>query len=249
MGELTYKRNPGFGPGLGAVLFALAGAALLSLSLYYGIRIFSDVKRMSVGAPASVEERVLSDALAAASQSPESPEAQWRLSIALSNIGDFRSAAESAEKAIKLDPKLTEPYYALGLAYKGLGDLERAEKAFAKASETPGSHNEVYREAFFDLGLVRTELDDHEGAVKAFEAALANGPEATYVVVALAGAYENAGNMTRAIEEYLAVLGYDPTNQESVEALKRLGVSDKKIEAAKNPIAHQAPAEVEQPQQ
>lgn len=248
MGELTYKRNPKFGPGIGAVTFVLVGAVLLGLSAYYGVRIFTDVKRMSVGAPASVEERILSDAMAAAKQNPQSPEAQWRLSLALSTIGDFSAATESAEKAIKLDPKLTEPYYALGIAYKGTGDLARAEKALTKASETPGSHNEVYREVFFDLGLVRTELGDHKGAVKALEAALANGPEATYVVIALAGAYEDAGNTQRAIEEYLAVLGYDPTNQESEEALKRLGVSDKKIEAAKNPIAHQAPTD-EQPQQ
>jgi hypothetical protein len=66
-------------------------------------------------------------------------------------------------------------------------------------------------------------------------------------VIALAEAYEKSGNTTRAIEEYLAVLGYDPTNDAVEESLRRLGVDSERIEAARNPLAHQTEETTTQP--
>lgn len=214
--------------------------ALLAVSGVASYRIITGLVTAREGAaPQSMEERVVRDAYEAVRQDPANATARWRLSVALSTIGDHRKALESAEEAVRLNPQMVEPYYALGLAYKGLQDFERAEKALAKAASLPGSIGEIYREIYYDLGEVRTQQGDVEGAVTAFEAALANGPEATYVVIALAEAYQAAGNLERAREEYLAALSYDPVNEMVEQRLLDLGVSEEDIEAARNPVAHQ----------
>lgn len=246
MSAISYTRPPRFGVGWKRLAYASILVVLLVVSGWSVVRIVSGLEAVvSGGAPMSMEERIVRDAYEAVRQDPNNPTAHWRLSVALSTIGDHRRALDSAEAAVKIDAQMVEPFYALGLAYKGLGDLERAEKALAKAGSMPGTVGEVYREIFYDLGEVRLALNDAEGAVKAFESALANGPEATYVVVALADAYMEVGNTERAREEYLAALGYDPTNEMLAEKLRGLGVSDADIESARDPIAHRPIEETE----
>lgn len=239
MSALTYTKRPRLGPGWTRLAFAVAALTLVAASIWFGARIIGTLGQAPGKAPETIEERLVRDAYEAVKQSPKSALAHWQLSLALSTIGDYQRALTEAENSVRLDPKAVEPYYVLGVAYRGLKDTARAEKAFAKAAATPGAFGDVYREVFFDLGQVRMELKDYKGAVKAFTDALDNGPEATYVALALADAAHKAGDDKLAKEEYLAVLGYDPENKEAEKALKSMGVSEDEIAAARNPIAHQ----------
>lgn len=217
----------------------LLALALLAVIAFSAFQIVQGLTRNPSEGPRSEEERIVQDAMAAVQQDPKSAEARWRLSVALSTVKDYQRAFAEAEQAVKLNAKAPEPFYALGLAYRGLGDKDRAIKAFEKAGSIPGAFSDVYREIFFDLGETLTEAGRHKEAVKAFQNALVNGPEATYVVLALADAYKKTGDVKRAKVEYLAVLGYDPTNEQAMKAVKELGATDKEIEAAKKPVDHQ----------
>ncbi len=244
LSELSYSQRPRLGPGWARASYGLAIVLLSAASVWSAARIVGGVRQASTGAgPLSAEERVLRDAYEAVQQDPKSAAARWQLSLALTTIGDFTKAREHAEQAVRLDSKMVEAYYALGIAYRGLEDFERAEKALSKAAALPGSVSDVYRDVYYDLGQVRLELKDNRGAVEAFEAALANGPEATYVVIALADSYRLVGDDKRAKAEYLAALGYDPTNEDIATTLRAMGVAETEIERARNPGAHQIEGE------
>jgi len=237
---MVYTSRPGYGRGVIVALLVLAIVAALGASLFAGVRIVSALTADQAG-PASAEERIIEDALLAIQQDPNNVQARWQLSLALSTVGDYQQAKTEAEQAVEIDPQSVEGFYALGVAYRGLDDAERAEKALVKAGSIPGSIGDVYREIFFELGEVRMAAERYDEAVAAFEGALANGPEATYVVVALADAYLKAGDTDRAKEEYLAVLGYDNNNDTALAALRQLGATDAEIEAARDVDGHRTP--------
>lgn len=243
MSRLAYTTRPSYGTGWIRLLYVAAVAVLIGASVLAFVRGIGGVTKSAAGtAPGSMEERVLADAYEAVKQDPNNATARWQLSIALSTLGDHERARTEAEAAVKLDRNSVEAFYALGLAYRGDEDLKKAEKALAKAAATPGALGEVYREVYYDLGQVRIELGDDKGAVEAYQAALGNGPEATYIVLALADAYLETGDKDKAKTEYLAVLGYDPDNEVAAKALKSLGVSDTEIADARTPIAHETSA-------
>lgn len=239
MSTLSYTKKARLGTGWIELVLRVAAVALVGLTIWAGLRIVSSLNAaVQSDAPRSTEERIIDDARQAVAQNSDSVTARWQLSLALSTIGSFEEALTEAEEAARIDGSKPEPFFALGVAYKGIDDLGRAEKAFQKAVSIPGAMGDFYREAYYELGAVRTARGNHDKAVEALEQALVNGPEATYVVIALAEAYESAGNEERAIEEYSAALGYDPTNESVVKALESLGVSDADIEAARTPEAH-----------
>lgn len=246
MSPLEYSSRPRFGRGWLGALVRLGVAATLVITIASAVRVVQALRGPDQErGPRSTEERLLEDALEAVRQDPANVKARWQLSLALSTVGSHEQARTEAEEAVKLDKESVEAFYALGVAYRGLGDVTRAEKALVKATSLPGSFSDTYREAYFELGEVRTELDKHEEAAAAYESALANGPEATYVVVALADALVRAGNVERAKEEYLAVMGYDPANEQVERALRDLGVSAEEIDQARDPVAHRPAGEVD----
>lgn len=233
MSSLQYSSQPKLGRSWVGFVGRLLAVALVGLAVFSGFRIFQGLTRPAASGPQSAEERIIQDAMAAVEQNPKDAEARWRLSVALSTVKDYKRAFAEAEQAVRLDSKKAECFYALGLAYRGLGDRDRAIKAFKKGVSIPGSFGEIYREMFYDLGQTLTETGRHKEAVEAYKGALVSGPEATYVVIALADAFRKSGDIPRAKREYLAVLGYDPTNTQAEKALRELKVPQKEIDAAK----------------
>jgi Tfp pilus assembly protein PilF len=49
-------------------------------------------------------------------------------------MGDAAAAAAALERAAQLAPRMRETYYVLGRAYQKMGQPERAQQAFAKAT-------------------------------------------------------------------------------------------------------------------
>lgn len=246
MSSLEYSSRPRFGRSWIGVTGRLIGVALVGV---IGLSAFQLVQTLNedTSSPRSEEERIVQDALAAVEQDPNNAEARWRLSIAYSTVKDYQRAFDEAEQSVRLNRKAPEPFYALGLAYKGLGDDERAIKAYQKAASIPGSYGDIYREIYYDLGQTLSDTGRHKEAVKAYQSALANGPEATYVVIALARAYDKAGDKKSAKHEFLAALSYDPTNQSVLDSAKALGATQQEIETAVNPPVHQPLSAVQEP--
>lgn len=178
--------------------------------------------------PRTAVEREIMDAEAAVKSDPTSTKARINLSFAYSRAGRYNDAVEEASVAIKLDKNNSNAYYALGAARARQGDSDEAIQALKKSVSLKTTVNEVYQQAYYELGELYMRDEKYKEAVDAYKNALYNGPEATYVVISLARAYEKAGNRPEAIQEYRSILDYDPTNQEAKDALIRLGVKLKK---------------------
>lgn len=52
--------------------------------------------------------------------------------------GDYAAALAEAQKAQELDPGLVWAYWNMGMAYEGLGELEKAAAAYKKGADVPG---------------------------------------------------------------------------------------------------------------
>lgn len=240
MSHFTYVKRPRIGDRAVRLAIIALGVVLVGLSVVSAVRLVGGlVPDEAVDAPKSREERIIADAEETIAQDPNNSRAHWQLSLALSTVRKYTDALRSAETAARLAEATPEPFYALGVAYRGLGDTERAVKAFTKAASIPGAYSDLYREVYYDLGVTHAESGDWKSAIEAYELALSNGPEATYVVLALAEAYEESGDRDRAVQEYLAAMGYDPSSKVAYDALVALGVSEQEIESARNPIAHE----------
>jgi tetratricopeptide (TPR) repeat protein len=173
--------------------------------------------------PRTAVEREFMDAEAAVKSDPTSVKARIKLSLAYSRAGRYNDAVEEASIAAKLDKSSATAYYALGIARSRQGDDEQAIAAFKRAVSLQTGTNEVYQQAYYELGEIYMRQKKYKDAVTVYKGALGNGPEATYVVISLAQAHEKAGDLKGAIGEYRAVLDYDPDNREAKEALVRLG--------------------------
>ncbi|MDI6716169.1 MAG: tetratricopeptide repeat protein [Actinomycetota bacterium] len=178
--------------------------------------------------PRTEVEREIMDAEAAVKSSPTSVKARIMLSLAYSRAGRYNEAIEEASIAVKLDNNNATAYYALGVARSRAGDTEEAIAALNKCVKLNTGLADVYQQAYYELGEIYMREGKYKDAIKAYYGALSEGPEATYVVIALARAYEKAGETKNAIEQYRSILDYDPTNQEAKDALVRLGVKLKK---------------------
>lgn len=196
-----------------------------------GVALVFVMKAVLSGKPAgprTAVEREIMDAEASVKSSPTSVKARITLSLSYSRAGRYNDAVEEASIAVKLDGNNATAYYALGVARARQGDAKEAINAFDKCLKLKTGMAEVNQQAYYELGEIYMQQKKYKEAVEAYKGSLANGPEATYVVIALAQAYEKVGNRQEAITEYRAILDYDPANQEAKDALTRLGVKIKK---------------------
>ena len=98
---------------------------------------------------------------------------------ALSNLAavaaqqqDWAAAEQYARDAVKLGPRLADPWNTLGLALSGLGRADEAGAAFEKALEL----DPAYWRARLNLGDVLLELGDSRAAERAFLAVVEQSP-------------------------------------------------------------------------
>ena len=67
----------------------------------------------------------------------------FSLGTAYLDSGRKREAAETFEKALTVDPKHSSSYLGLGLAYEGLGDVEKAKKIYLEGSRVADGRGDV----------------------------------------------------------------------------------------------------------
>ena len=155
---------------------------------------------------------------------PKRHDIQYQIAIVHSKKGDLREAANALEKAVRIAPEEAKYHYELGRAYKGMKELDLAEKHFREATR----HVPVDRYTGFHaaLGDVLAEKKDWMGALAEFEACIRiepNDSQYYYVVGSLYDILGRREDAIRNLEEYL-VRGGDTYRKNAVNILERLGV-------------------------
>lgn len=112
--------------------------------------------------------------IAAVEQDPSDVSALQDLGDFYLDVGNNRKAIKIYQKILSLDPRNPDVLTDLGVAYKRIGEPKKAAESFLKASAIKPDH----KEALFNLGLVlKNDLKDVSGAVKAWEKFLAVSPD------------------------------------------------------------------------
>lgn len=162
---------------------------------------------------------------------PESPAAQALLGeIALAR-GDYQQAVELLSAALAQVPAANRLHYPLGMAYRGLGDDEKAREhlvASGSVGVTVGDPliEELGRLAtgervYLLRGRTAFAAGRYGEAASEFRKALQADPRSARVRVNLGSALGQLGDVVGAVEQYEAALAIDPAN---VTARFNLGV-------------------------
>ena len=64
------------------------------------------------------------------------------LGAALVKVGRTTDAIAALKRAVALEPRMSEPWYVLGMVYKTAGDDVRSKEAFAKAEALRAAGNQ-----------------------------------------------------------------------------------------------------------
>ncbi len=100
----------------------------------------------------------------------ESAVAHIFLGWAMSKQGRYREAIAECREAIRLDPRIGNPYNDIGAYYIALGQHVEAESWLRQALAAPRYAQRHYPHA--NLGLVLETKGDLDGAIAEYEAAL-----------------------------------------------------------------------------
>jgi tetratricopeptide (TPR) repeat protein len=159
---------------------------------------------------------------------PDSAQALYTLGRARTAEDDEAGAVEAFQKACELFPYFGPAHYALGLAYRRLGQDERAREEFAlyKANkyDIPGAGdrlqaelNELYTSPSYllDLGTELARQGKLEAAAAEHEKALAVDPRLARAHVNLISLYGRLQQYDKAQKHYQAAVGLDPDSAES----------------------------------
>lgn len=144
---------------------------------------------------------------------------------------DYRTAATLLESALELDPAASAARYSLGLAYRGLGDLEAANRQLgARGERAPVPADPWMAELgtlldgpsmFRVRGLQAVAARRWAEAVRQFRLAVEAAPEDPLLHLNLGSALSRLGDASGAVREYEATLRLDPG---SVKAHYALGL-------------------------
>jgi len=85
------------------------------------------------------------------------------------DVGNYEKALEAYKNALKIDPQNADVMTDMGIAYRRVGKAQEAVTSFRNALKADPNH----ATALFNLGIVlRDDLKDYPGALKAWEAFL-----------------------------------------------------------------------------
>jgi cytochrome c-type biogenesis protein CcmH/NrfG len=96
------------------------------------------------------------------------------------DTGNYEKAVETYQRSLRIDQRNADVITDMGISYRKLGKSKEAVDAFRKALEVDPNH----AMALFNLGLVlRDDLKDYAGALKAWEAFLQKAGDSRYAVM------------------------------------------------------------------
>lgn len=113
-------------------------------------------------------------------KNPNNPTALVQLGNDSFDVGNFKKAIDAYRKALKLDPDNADVMTDLGIAFRRSGEPKEALASFRKALDANPNHTT----ALFNLGLVlRDDVKDYAGALKAWEAFLQKATDSPFAVM------------------------------------------------------------------
>lgn len=124
--------------------------------------------------------------------------------------GNYEDAVKYFKKALYLNPKDADIYYALGNVFLSGRDRISAKRAYQLAV----MHENEFPEAYEKLGVLYAMENDYESAVKIFKEILAGYPtEIASTHINLGNCYLYMGRPIDAEKEYRRALEIDPENE------------------------------------
>lgn len=134
-------------------------------------------------------------------------------------VGTYDQAEEAYEKALSLDPSLSNARTNLGNLYYRRDQLDRAEEQYHRALEGDPEQPE----ALYNLGFLHFERDEIDPAIVLFRKALRSDPSFADAHFNLAMALEERGDSTAARPHWRRYLTLEPTGSWAEIAQKHLG--------------------------
>jgi tetratricopeptide (TPR) repeat protein len=148
---------------------------------------------------------------------PHHPQAQLYLAMALLMLGRSDSAKVAALRANDLGQTQNAVFHdALGTLFKSLGDLEEAQRNFARAVQLDGTKEEYFRH----LAAIQV-LNSEENAMATLRAGLAEIPKSAQLHYLLSLMLLNHGSSAEGVDEARKAVQLEPS---SPEYLQNLGV-------------------------
>lgn len=180
-------------------------------------------------------------------QDADNPEAYYGLGRIRSSRRDYTNAAASYEKALALSPDFGAAHYALALAYRALGQTDKAEgqlrlfeknKTDAPPAEDPllSEVRALNRSAIFQvqMGIDLERQGKREESVAAHEKALQIDPDLVQAHINLIKLYGELGQLEKAEQHYRAAVHLDPGSADSFYNYGVLLLSAEKYEPAED---------------
>jgi tetratricopeptide (TPR) repeat protein len=125
---------------------------------------------------------------------PDRPEVFAKMIIPLARIGRMNDARLAFERALKLDEKFAEAYFAFGVAH-----LDKDEARAKEYLEKAIALDEAYAEAHFCMGTLYNQQENYKAALKHLKTAVKLNPEYGEAWYAMKTAYEGLRDFDKAI--------------------------------------------------
>lgn len=142
-------------------------------------------------------------------ESPNDAEANYLLGRTKFNENDFPAAISSFERALALKPKYVEAENNIGLAWRELNDLKRAQAAFQNAIDWQGQ-TPVDAQPFLNLGTLLADQNSLGKAVPYLEKAVSLTPTNPTIHEELSHVYAAQQNLPRAQSELEQAIALAP---------------------------------------
>ena len=179
------------------------------------------------------------------SGSPESPSARALLGQVALSRGEHELAVEYLQAALRAVPQANRLHYPLALAYRGLGDVEKAQEHLAQRGEVGVRPPDPLVEELEELktgervhvlrGRTAFHFGDYQSAAREFRLAVEAEPESVPARVNLGSALGQLGDRIGAIHQFRRVLELAPEN---LAAHYNLGVLLRLEGAAEESLVH-----------
>lgn len=143
--------------------------------------------------------------------------AYLNLSVRYADTNDLAHATETALEAIRINPRLPDAHFNLGVIAYRQGRIEEARERFLTAWRL----RPRYYEAAYNLGLLAEETGQLDEAIRFYGAALALNPSDEQVHVNVGCAYLKANALALAHEAFDTAKRLHPSLDETLRELER----------------------------
>jgi len=179
---------------------------------------------------------------AALKNDPNSPAAYYGLGQVALSRRNYAEAVEHFEKALALAPDANRIHYALAMAYRGLGNTEKAKLHLAQQGPVGVRVADPLMDRLVQLvegarvhlmrGKVALEAKRYEEAANEFRKAIEARPDSVPAHVNLGATLTQLGDLKGAAEEFTRAVAIDPNNANAHYNLAVLLANEKQHEQA-----------------